>query len=346
MTAPLDVTIITGLSGAGRSSAADVLEDLGCFVIDNLPPALIPKVAELARDRERPSRYALVVDVRSGEFMDELVAALAALRATGVRTRMLFLDASDAVLVRRFEASRRPHPLAPTGRVSDGIARERVLLEELKGEADVVVDTSDLNVHELRDRLRALFGDAPTPDAALQTNLLSFGYKFGIPLDVDLIFDCRFLPNPHWIDELRPLDGTDDGVRRYVLEQPEATLQTSLISFGYKFGIPLDVDLLFDCRFLPNPHWVEDLRPRPGTDEAVRRYVLDQPAAQAFLEGLRDLFALLLPAYAREGKSYLAIGVGCTGGRHRSVVIAAELAKLLAGLGFPPTVHHRDLDRG
>ena len=288
MTSPLDVTIITGLSGAGRSSAADVLEDLGWFVIDNLPPALIPKVAELARDRERPTRYALVVDVRSGEFMDELVAALAALRATGARTHMLFLDASDAALVRRFEASRRPHPLAASGRVSAGIAGERVLLEGLKGEADVVVDTSSLNVHELRDRLRELFGDAPAP---------------------------------------------------------EATLQTSLISFGYKFGIPLDVDLLFDCRFLPNPHWVEDLRPRPGTDEAVRRYVLDQPAAQAFLEGLRDLFALLLPAYAREGKSYLAIGVGCTGGRHRSVVIAAELAKLLAGLGFPPTVHHRDLDR-
>ena len=289
MTAPLDVTIITGLSGAGRSSAADVLEDLGCFVIDNLPPALIPKVAELARDRERPSRYALVVDVRSGAFMDELVAALAALRATGVRTRMLFLDASDPVLVRRFEASRRPHPLAPTGRVSDGIARERVLLEELKGEADVVVDTSDLNVHELRDRLRALFGDAPTPDAALQTNLLSFGYKFGIPLDVDLIFDCRFLPNPHW---------------------------------------------------------VEDLRPLPGTEEAVRRYVLEQPESQAFLERLRDLFALVLPSYAREGKSYLSIAVGCTGGRHRSVVVAAELAKILAGLGFPATVHHRDLERG
>ena len=289
MTAPLDVTIITGLSGAGRSSAADVLEDLGCFVIDNLPPALIPKVAELARDRERPSRYALVVDVRSGEFMDELVAALAALRATGVRTRMLVLDASDPVLVRRFEASRRPHPLAPTGRVSDGIARERVLLEELKGEADVVVDTSDLNVHELRDRLRALFGDAPTPDAALQTNLLSFGYKFGIPLDVDLIFDCRFLPNPHW---------------------------------------------------------VEDLRPLAGTEEAVRRYVLEQPESQAFLERLRDLFALVLPSYAREGKSYLSIAVGCTGGRHRSVVVAAELAKILAGLGFPATVHHRDLERG
>ncbi|HWW46029.1 MAG TPA: RNase adapter RapZ [Acidimicrobiia bacterium] len=289
MTAPLDVTIITGLSGAGRSSAADVLEDLGCFVIDNLPPALIPKVAELARDRERPTRYALVVDVRSGEFMDELVAALVALRATGARTRMLFLDASDAALVRRFEASRRPHPLAATGRVSDGIARERTLLEGLKGEADVVVDTSNLNVHELRDRLRELFGDVPAPDAALQISLLSFGYKFGIPLDVDLIFDCRFLPNPHWVETLRPL---------------------------------------------------------PGTDEAVRRYVLEQPEAQALLDRLRDLFALVLPAYAREGKSYLSIAVGCTGGRHRSVVIAAELAKVLAGLGFPATVHHRDLDRG
>lgn len=289
MSAPLDLTIITGLSGAGRSSAADVLEDLGCFVIDNLPPALIPKVAELARDRERPTRYALVVDVRSGEFMDELAAALAALRATGARTHMLFLDASDAALVRRFETSRRPHPLATTGRVSTGIARERALLEGLKGEADVVVDTSNLNVHELRDRLRELFGDAPAPAGALQTSLISFGYKFGIPLDVDLIFDCRFLPNPHWVDELRPL---------------------------------------------------------PGTDEAVRQYVLAQADAQAFLDRLRDLFALVLPAYAREGKSYLSIAVGCTGGRHRSVVIASELAKLLAGLGFPATVHHRDLDRG
>jgi len=289
MSAPFDVTIITGLSGAGRSSAADVLEDLGCFVIDNLPPSLIPKVAELARDRERPTRYALVVDVRSGEFMDDLAAALAALRQTGARTRMLFLDASDAALVRRFEASRRPHPLAATGRVSDGIARERELLEELKGEADVVVDTSSLNVHELRDRLHELFGDTPAPDGSLQTSLISFGYKFGIPLDVDLIFDCRFLPNPHWVEALRPL---------------------------------------------------------PGTDDTVRRYVLDQSEAQAFLAQLRDLFALLLPAYAREGKTYLSIGVGCTGGRHRSVVIAAELAKLLAGLGFPASVHHRDLDRG
>jgi UPF0042 nucleotide-binding protein len=285
--APLDVTIVTGLSGAGRSSAADVLEDLGCFVIDNLPPALIPKVAELARDRDRPSRYALVVDVRSGAFVDELDAALRELRASGARTTVLFLDASDEVLVRRFEASRRPHPLTSTGRVSEGIATERTLLEGLKGEADLVVDTTNLNVHELRERLHELFRETGTA----------------------------------------------------------AGLQTSLVSFGYKHGIPLDVDLVFDCRFLPNPHWVENLRPLPGTDPQVRRYVLDQPEARAFLDQLRDLFALLLPAYAREGKSYLSIAVGCTGGRHRSVVIAAELARVLDDLGFPARVHHRDLDR-
>jgi RNase adapter protein RapZ len=284
---PLELTIITGLSGAGRSSAADVLEDLGFFVIDNLPPALIPKVAELARDRERDSRFALVVDVRSGSFMDELDAALREVRAAGVRTSTLFLDASDEALVRRFEASRRPHPRAAGSRVSDGIAEERSLLEALKGEADVVVDTSNLNVHELRDRLHELFRD----------------------------------------------------------ESAAGSLQTTIVSFGYKHGVPLDVDLVFDCRFLPNPHWVDALRPLPGTDERVRRYVLDQPEAAPFLEELRSLFALLLPAFAREGKSYLSIGIGCTGGRHRSVVIAAELATVLAGLGYPARVHHRDLER-
>jgi UPF0042 nucleotide-binding protein len=284
---PLDLLIITGLSGAGRSAAADVLEDLGFFVIDNLPPALIPKVAELARDRERPSRFALVVDSRSGAFVDDLAAALAGVRETGARTSMLFLDASDEVLVRRFEASRRPHPVAGTDRVSDGIRQERELLEGLKGEADLVVDTSNLNVHELRDRLHELFRD----------------------------------------------------------DQSAGSLQTSLVSFGYKHGVPLDVDLMFDCRFLPNPHWVDSLRDLPGTDPAVRAYVLAQPEAGPFLEELRRLFQLLLPAFAREGKSYLSIGIGCTGGRHRSVVIAAELATMLDGLGFPTRVHHRDLDR-
>jgi UPF0042 nucleotide-binding protein len=284
---PLEVTIVTGMSGAGRSSVADSLEDLGFFVIDNVPPALIPKVAELAREGDRPMRYALVVDVRSGEFMDELAAALSELREAGVQTRILFLDANDETLVRRFDASRRPHPLAGPDRMSEGIARERELLEELKGQADLVLDTSNLNVHELRDRVRELFGE----------------------------------------------------------EHPGAPLQLSVVSFGYKHGVPLDVDLLFDCRFLPNPHWVERLRPLPGTDAKVRRYVLQQPGAEEFIEELARLFELLLPAYAREGKAYLSIGVGCTGGRHRGVVIANELAKVLDKLGFPARVHHRDLDR-
>jgi UPF0042 nucleotide-binding protein len=284
----LDVTVVTGMSGAGRSAAADVLEDLGFFVIDNLPPALIPKVAELGRGREGASRFALVVDTRAGEFLPDLESALAELRDSGARTRVLFLDASDDVLVRRFDATRRRHPVAESHRVSDSITRERELLEQIKGQADIVLDTSELNVHELRDRLRELFG------------------------------------------------GPSGG---------PSGLQISVVSFGYKHGLPLDVDLVFDCRFLPNPHWVESLRPLPGTDAKVRRYVMKQQETQEFLEELSRMFSLLLPAYVREGKSYLSIGVGCTGGRHRSVVIAAEIARLLERLGFPSRVHHRDLDR-
>jgi UPF0042 nucleotide-binding protein len=284
----LEVTIITGMSGAGRSEAANVFEDLAYFVIDNLPPALITKVAELAQGSERPKHYALVVDVRSGAFMEALDTALAELRAIGARTRVLFLDASNEVLVRRFEATRRPHPLAENDRVVDGIRRERALLEELKGQADLVVDTSNLNVHELRDRLRELFAE-PTP---------------------------------------------------------EGTLQPHLVSFGYKHGLPLDVDLVFDCRFLPNPHWVEDLRPLTGLDEPVRRYVLDQEDTAGFLDELERLLELLLPGYVREGKSYLTIGIGCTGGHHRSVVVAEELAKRLRDRNFPVRVHHRDIARG
>ena len=282
----IDVTIITGMSGAGRSAAADVLEDLGFFVIDNLPPSLIAKVAELGRGKEAMGRFGLVVDTRSGEFMADLDAALAELRQTGARTRILFLDASDEVLVRRFDATRRKHPLA--GRVADGIIRERELLEGLKGQADLVVDTSDLNVHELRDRLREVFGEGEQTASALQTNVVSFGYKHGLPLDVDLVFDCRFLPNPHWVDELRPL---------------------------------------------------------PGTDPKVRGYVMRQPETNDFLAELERLFALLLPAYVREGKAYLSIGVGCTGGHHRSVVIAEELGKTLDRLGYQARVHHRDVER-
>ena len=287
MSEDLDITVITGLSGAGRSQAANVLEDLGFFVVDNLPPALIGKFAELARGtREGPSRYALGVDVRSGS-LDDLHLALRELRSHGVRTRILFLEAADEVLVRRYDASRRKHPLADSDRVSEAIAGERALLEPLRGQADVIVDTSNLNVHELRDRLRDLFAQA----------------------------------------------GDDQG------------LQTSIVSFGFKHGLPLDVDLVFDCRFLPNPHWVDSLRPLRGTDPKVRRYVMQQPETEAFVTELERLFALLLPAYVKEGKSYLSIGVGCTGGHHRSVVLAEELAKVLDRIGFRAKVHHRDIAR-
>src|SRR5256886_12143194 len=259
---PLDVTVVTGRSGAGRSATADVLEDLGLFVIDNLPPALIPKVAELGRDRQG-SRFALVVDTRAGEYLPDLESALAELRESGARTRVLFLDASDEVLVRRFDATRRRHPVAESDRVSDGITRERELLERIKEQSDVAVDTSELNVPELADRLRELFREPAGAPSGLQIRVVSFGYKHALPLDVDLVFDCRFLPNPHWIESLRPL---------------------------------------------------------PGTDPKVRRYVMKREETQAFLEELSKLFELLLPAYVREGKSYLSIGVGGTAGRRRHVV--------------------------
>jgi UPF0042 nucleotide-binding protein len=285
--APLDVTIITGMSGAGRSEAGNVLEDLGFFVIDNLPPMLIGKVAELARGHERPIRYALVVDVRSGDFLDDLSAARAELQRQGASTRVLFLDASDDVLVRRYEASRRRHPLSDSERVVEGIARERALVDTLKGDADVIVDTSNLNVHELRDRLHELFGEHSSR-GGLQANVVSFGYKHGLPLDVDLVFDCRFLPNPHWVDELRPLT---------------------------------------------------------GRDAPVVEYVMDQNGTREFLDQLDQLLELTLPGYEEEGKAYLSIGVGCTGGRHRSVVIAEQLARMLKRHGYRAAVHHRDVER-
>ncbi|MGZ6998859.1 MAG: RNase adapter RapZ, partial [Acidimicrobiia bacterium] len=217
----LDVTVITGMSGAGRATSANVLEDLGFFVIDNLPPSLIGKVAELARGGSSPQRYGFGVDVRTGSFVADLDEALSELRALGARTRVLFLEASDDALIRRFDASRRPHPLADAERLLEGIQKERALLEELKGRADVVIDTSMLNVHELRDRLVGIFA-ADSAATALQVDIVSFGFKHGLPLDVDLVFDCRFLPNPHWVDELRPLDGRDAPVRDYVMAQDDA----------------------------------------------------------------------------------------------------------------------------
>jgi len=277
--------IITGLSGAGRSQAADCFEDLGWFVIDNMPPALLIKVTELVQaPGSTIERVALVVGTTA--YLDELSPALDQLAKTADRVRVLFLEATTEVLVRRYENTRRRHPMAESDRVSDGIERERELLDPVKSQADVVVDTSDLNVHQLRDRLLDLFaGDT------------------------------------------------------------ESGLQTSVVSFGYKHGLPLDVDLVFDCRFLPNPHWVPDLRPLTGLDAPVRQYVIDQPDTPLFLDRLDGLLELLLPAYVKEGKSYLSIGVGCTGGTHRSVVIATELGRLLRDRGFEPTVSHRDINK-
>lgn len=279
--------LITGMSGAGRSTAADTLEDAGWFVIDSLPPALIGKVAELVdRPGSETERVALVSGRGGGAYVADLSAALKRLRGAGGLVRLLYLDAADDVLVRRFENTRRRHPLSTEG-VLEGISRERSVLEPLKAEADVVIDTSELNVHQLRDRLLDLFerGDGRT---GMQTSVVSFGYKHGLPLDVDLVFDCRFLPNPHWVDELRPLTGLDEPVRSYVLERRETA---------------------------------------------------------EFLDRLDELLALLLPAYQKEGKAYLSVAVGCTGGRHRSVVLAEEVARRMATHGFDAAVHHRDVGR-
>jgi RNase adapter protein RapZ len=278
--------VVTGLSGAGRTQAANVLEDLGWFVIDNLPPQLIDKVAELATAPGTSiERVVLVVGAND---VAEVTNGLARLRETESRVRVLFLEASDEVLVRRFEDTRRRHPFdEDRSGLSTAIGAERAALQVLKEQADLVVDTSDLNVHQLRSRLEPLFtGDGG--GAGLQTAVMSFGYKHGLPLDVDLVLDCRFLPNPHWVDELRPLTGTDERVRDYVLSFPQTT---------------------------------------------------------AFLAKLDDLLGLLLPAYVAEGKSYLTIALGCTGGRHRSVVIAEAVARQLASKGFEPRVTHRDAGR-
>ncbi|MDP9005494.1 MAG: RNase adapter RapZ [Actinomycetota bacterium] len=278
--------VITGLSGAGRSQAANVLEDLGWFVIDNLPPALIDKVSELAQAPGTSiERVALVIGPRAG--LEELSTGLASLRATGARVRIVFLEASDKVLVQRFTDTRRRHPLADGEGIVETIERERATLAPVKAAADVVVDTTDLNVHQLRERIVAL-------------------------LDLD---------------------------------RTSEAMQTTVLSFGYKHGLPLDADLVIDCRFLPNPHWVEHLRARTGDDPEVRDYVMAFPETTEFLRRLEHLLELVLPAYLQEGKSYLTLALGCTGGRHRSVVIAHEVAQRLRQRGFNASLVHRDVER-
>ncbi|CAB4888885.1 unannotated protein [freshwater metagenome] len=283
-----ELLVLTGMSGAGRSTVAHALEDLGWHVVDNLPPALLP---ELATEMEKTdSSLAVVVDVRGGKFFDALSSALAELSATHVKYRLLFLDASDQALVQRFESTRRPHPLQSSDRIVDGIERERAKLEELRSQADVVIDTSNLNVHQLEKRTAEIFAAGMTK--ALRINVLSFGYKYGIPVDADLVLDCRFIPNPHWVPELRPLSGLDDAVFEHVFATE-------------------------------------------GVADFVKSYV-------AVVEKM-------IPGYLQEGKKYVTIAIGCTGGKHRSVSVAREIATQLNREHgeFSVSAHatHRDVGR-
>jgi UPF0042 nucleotide-binding protein len=284
---PADIVIITGMSGAGRSTTAKSLEDLDWYVIDNLPPGLLPTMADLAMRSDRTlTKIAAVMDVRSRAFSTDLTSSIRELSSRGIRPRVLFLEASDETLVRRFENVRRPHPLQEDGRVVDGIAAERQLLSGIREEADLVLDTSALNVHELRARVRDFFGHGTT--AAMRVSVVSFGYKYGLPVDADLVADCRFLPNPRWVDSLAPLT---------------------------------------------------------GQDERVRDYVLRQPGAEEFLKSYTETLRITFDGYGRQGKQYVTLAVGCTGGKHRSVTMAEELGQRLAEAGLGTQVVHRDLGR-
>jgi len=280
----VEFLIITGLSGAGKSLAIHSLEDLGFFCVDNLPPALVPTFAEIIRESQgRIRRVALVIDVRGGEFFDALGEALSALGAMGIRFQILFLDASYEVLVRRFEETRRKHPLGTS--ILDGIRAERKRLEPVKERAHKIIDTSTLSVRELKEELAEAF--------------------------------------------LHP-----DG---------ERTLTVGVTTFGYKYGIPLDADLVFDVRFLPNPHYVESLRGRPGNSPEVREFVLRWDQTREFQRRLHDLVGYLLPQFTAEGKTHLTIAIGCTGGKHRSVVIGEDLARFLRTSGYAVRIKHRDV---
>jgi RNase adapter protein RapZ len=283
----IEVTVISGLSGAGRSEAAKAFEDLGWFVIDNLPPQLISKMMSLILTPGNDiKRIALVIDARGGAFFSEALKALEKLRRT-FNFRLLFLEASDETLVRRFDANRRRHPLAANDRIEVGIQRERELMKRFREGADLIIDTTSISTRKLRAKIAASFEDSGQTE----------GFKI------------------------------------------------TVISFGYKFGLPIDSDMVLDVRFLPNPHWIDDLRPLHGLDGPVRDYVLAQEAANDFLIRAKDIFAVILPGYQSEGRHYLTIAIGCTGGRHRSVVLAEEIGRIIREQGMGVKVIHRDVER-
>jgi UPF0042 nucleotide-binding protein len=288
--APLDhrgeVVVVTGMTGAGRSTAAKELEDLGYYVVDNIPPQLVTDVVRLVDESRGPMQpIAVVVDVRSGSFFSGLQEVLAR-GTTGRRRTLLFLEANDDVLVRRQEAARRPHPLQEGGRLLDGLRRERVALDDLRADADLVIDTSGLNVHQLTDKVAEAFGTEQT-----------------------------------------------------------MSLQATIVSFGFKYGIPVDADLVADMRFLPNPHWVPELRPLSGRDEQVASYVKNRPEAQMFLDQYVPLLQTVSAGYLTEGKRFMTVAIGCTGGKHRSVAMTEEIASRLRALGLAARPVHRDLGR-
>jgi UPF0042 nucleotide-binding protein len=283
-TGPL--VVVTGMTGAGRSTAAKELEDLGYYVVDNLPPSLLRDVVRLVDESRGPQQpIAVVVDVRSGSFFGSLQVNLAQ-GATGRRATLVFLEAGDDALVRRQEAARRPHPLQGTGRLLDGLQRERAVLADLRGDADLVIDTTSLNVHQLTARIREAFGTAET-----------------------------------------------------------TRLHITTVSFGFKYGIPVDADFVADMRFLPNPHWIPELRPHTGRDADVSSYVLAQPGAAEFLDGYVPVLTSVAEGYLREGKRYMRVAIGCTGGKHRSVAMTEEITRRLREHGHEATATHRDLGR-
>lgn len=281
----LELIVITGLSGAGRTQAMQSLEDQGFFCVDNLPPTFLVKFAELcAQSRGKVSKAAIVCDLRGGEFFSSLSEALSNLEKEGFHIEVLFLDAADETLIRRYKESRRRHPLSPSGRVLDGIQAERQQLEELRIRADHIIDTSNLSSQQLRTRVAELF--------------------------------CK--------------------------SQGLGQMAVSVISFGFKYGIPMDSDLIMDVRFLPNPFYVESLRPLTGEHELVREYVFGNQMAQDFMEKYLDLLEYILPKYIREGKTHLVIGIGCTGGQHRSVAIAERVGSFLKEQDYIINIKHRD----
>jgi UPF0042 nucleotide-binding protein len=285
----LETVIVTGLSGAGRSTAAKCLEDLGFFVVDNLPPELVATMIDLgSRSQGAVTKLAVVMDVRSRAFSKDLAGVIGDLDKRDLQPRILFLEANDSVLIRRFENVRRAHPLQGDGRLADGIAAEREILEPLRGMADLVIDTSDRSVHELRRAIEGAFTSGAMDSRELRATVVSFGFKYGLPADADMVVDVRFLPNPFWIPELRELT---------------------------------------------------------GESEEVADYVLTQEAAVPFLDELMKVLELVGTGYRREGKHYLTLAVGCTGGKHRSVAMSRELVRRLTELGVHATAVHRDLGR-